>query len=385
MYTISMKKFIYVDNAATSKLDPIAYKKMKSYLIDNFGNASQPYSFSRGNKKALHDARKIIAACINAKPNEIFFTSGGTESDNWALRCLGEVGKNNNHIVTSCIEHHAILNTSEQLKTKGTVVDIVNVDQDGSVDLNNLENILKKSSNYNNTLVSIMLVNNEIGTIEPLKQVVNIAKKYKCYVHTDAVQAIGHINIDVQDLGVDLMSASAHKFNGPKGVGFLYVKEGTKLYSFITGGSQESGYRAGTENVASIVGMAIALKNNIDKLELNQKKLKQIEERFINELNKYNIDYIRNGAQNHVPGLINISIKNQNGEMLLHRLDLMGVLISTGSACDSKNNQVSHVIKSIKVNKEYEAGTIRISFGKYNTISDAEIVAKKLHEIIHKQ
>lgn len=376
---------IYADNAATTQLDIEAYEAMKPYLLDLYGNASQPYSFSRKVRSALNEARITIAAIINADEDEIYFTSGGSESDNWALKCFG-VSSSQKCIITSQIEHHAILNTCNQM-TNSSDANIIylSVDSNGIVNLEQLEKeLLKNAVNgvCKNTLVSIMMANNEIGTIEPIQNAASIAHKYGAYFHTDAVQAIGHIGVDVKELNVDMLSASSHKFNGPKGIGFLYIKRGTPIYSLINGGSQEKSLRAGTENIASIIGMATALKNNFDNLEHNQEKLMILEDTFIQTLKSLEIDFIRNGSQNHLPGLINLSIKNSNGEMLLHRMDLAGCYISTGSACDSVNNQISHVIKSIGVPESYAEGTIRISFGKNNLPEEATELAVKLAAII---
>lgn len=376
---------IYADNAATTQLDIDAYEAMKPYLLDCYGNASQPYSFSRKAKLALNDARKTIATIINADESEIYFTSGGSESDNWALKCFGTSVKKK-HIITSKIEHHAILNTCTQIaNSSDTNIIYLSVDSNGIVNLEQLEKHLSNcavNGVCENTLVSIMMANNEIGTIEPIKKAAYITHKYGAYFHTDAVQAVGHIKVDVKALNVDMLSASSHKFNGPKGIGFLYIKHGTPISPLINGGSQEKSLRAGTENIASIVGMATALKNNFDNLKKNNDKLLMLEENFIQTLKSSKIDFIRNGSQIHLPGLINLSIKNCNGEMLLHRMDLMGCYISTGSACDSVNNHISHVIKSIGVPKSYAEGTIRISFGKNNIPKESIELALKLASII---
>lgn len=378
-----MDNMIYADNAATTKLSISAFEEMKKYLLEDFSNPSQPYLFSKKSKIAIKNARAIIAKCINAEPDEIFFTSGGSESDNWAIKCYGLYGDVRN-IYTSNIEHHAVLNSCKLINPNYIKI---KSDSEGIINPDFLEKELsveKESvASCETTFVSIMMGNNEIGTIEPIKELVNVAHKHGACFHTDAVQCVGHIKIDVKDLGVDMLSASAHKFNGPKGVGFLYIKKGTSIHQLINGGSQENGYRAGTENVSGIVAMAVALKENIDSLEKNNKKIIDVEEAFINRLNDNKIDYIRNGhIINHLPGIVSLSLKGVNGETLLHRLDLMGICVSTGSACDSVNNQISHVIKAIHVPKEYAEGTIRVSFGKDNTIEEAIIIADKIKKII---
>lgn len=371
-----MDKYIYADNAATTKLDMEAFEEMKLYLLNEYGNASQPYSFSRNVKKALLHSRKIIAKGINAEPDEIYFTSGGTESDNWAIKGV-ESTNAQKFIITSQIEHKAIIKACEDLEVIGNKVVYLPVNNFGEID----DNELVKAIARDTSLVSIMYANNEIGTIQPIKELAAITHKNGAVFHTDAVQAIGHVNIDVKELDVDLLSASAHKFNGPKGIGFLYVKKGTNISSFISGGSQEFGLRAGTENIASIVGMAIALKNNLEHLEENIKHVQYLENILIEELKSANIDFIRNGT-NALPGNISLSFKGMSGEILLHRLDLMGVLVSTGSACDSVNTQISHVIKAINCDKEYAEGTIRISLSKNNTLEDVKFIVNSLIKII---
>ncbi len=372
-----MKRIIYADNAATTKLDIDAFVEMRRYLIEDYGNPSQPYSFSRDTKTALREARETIASCINADTEEIYFTSGGTESDNWALK--GFVKKQNKKgIIISPIEHHAILYTAEALKREGYDVCFLDVTKDGVV----LPSFLETRINNDVAIVSVMLANNEIGSIQPVGELARVAHEYGAMFHTDAVQAVGHIEIDVKNLGVDMLSASAHKFNGPRGIGFLYIKKDVELYPFMDGGAQEKSMRAGTENVPAIVGMSIALKNNCDAIFDENRHLMGLEEQLITGLKQNNLDFIRNGAEEHLPGNISISFKNSDGEMLLHRLDLMGVCISTGSACDSKNTQVSHVIKAIGVPKEYAKGTIRISLGKDNTAEDVTSIIGALSKIL---
>jgi len=368
---------IYADNAATTALDIDAFEAMKPYLLKEYGNASQPYSFARSAKKALAAARKTIADCIGAQPEEIFFTSGGTESDNWAIKGTLQYG-DGRAILTSQIEHHAILNACASVERLGYPVVYLSVDQKGVL----TPATLNKFITGNTKLVSVMLVNNEIGTIEPIKELAEIAHIHGAFFHTDAVQAVGHIPVNVKVLGIDMLSASAHKFNGPKGVGFLYIRKGTDIHSLVDGGAQEFGMRAGTENIAAIVAMAEALRKNCAHMDETESRLCKMENSFIHALNKAGIDFIRNGADNHLPGNISISIKNASGEMLLHRLDLKGICISTGSACDSVNTQVSHVIQAISVPEDYAAGTIRISFGRNNHESDAQDIADAIVSIL---
>lgn len=374
-----MKKFVYADNAATTKLDNDVFKIMKPYLLSEYGNASQPYSFSRTSKLALKNAREMIAKCINAKPEEIYFTSGGTEGDNWAIKgiCLPGEGKS---LITSGIEHHAILNSAETVKRMGADVDYLNPTSEGIITVDELKKVITPKT----TLVSIMLANNEIGTIQPIKDLAEMAHKFGALFHTDAVQAVGHIKIDVKELDIDMLSASAHKFNGPKGIGFIYIKQGTTISAYLDGGLQESALRAGTENVASIVGMAYALKKNCDHLAVNKEKITKLEEKLLALLNVYGSNDIKkNGGNNTLPGNISLSLKNQDGEALLHRLDLRGIYISTGSACDSKNINISHVLKAIQLNEQYAKGTIRISLGKDNTEDDIRYIADELKKIMN--
>lgn len=373
-----MKKMIYADNAATTELDKAALEAMMPFLSFEYGNCSQPYAFARKPKQAIKQAREVIARCINAEPEEIIFTSCASESNSHVIKSIIWNGGNRRSVITSEIEHHAVLNSCEAIKKIGYSVTYLPVSSKGVV----LEESLKKIITKDTYLVSIMLANNEIGTIEPIKELAYIAHSNGALFHTDAVQAVGHIPVDVKELDVDFLSASAHKFNGPKGIGFLYVKKGTALYSLISGGSQEFGFRAGTENVASIVGMAVALKNNCDKMNENRMKLVELENEVISSLKAADIDFIRNGAENHIPGNINLSFRDWEGETLLHRLDLMGISVSTGSACDSVNTQLSHVIRAIEPPKEYANGTIRISLGKNNTQEDIQDISKALIKII---
>ena len=375
-----MKKLVYADNASTTKLDDEAFEAMKPYLLNDYGNASQPYSFSRASKKALKNARQIIAECINAQPEEIYFTSGGTESDNWAIK--GTFFLNNTGtIITSEIEHHAILNSTKAIESMGCEVVYLKPTKEGLITIDELSKAVTKQT----SLVSVMFANNEIGTIQPIKELAKIAHKSGALFHTDAVQAVGHIKLDVKDLDVDMLSASAHKFNGPKGIGFLYIKNGTPLIPYIDGGAQESSLRAGTENIASIVGMAYALKKNCDEIEKNTSKVKELEKDLLDLLGvSNNKEIIKNGGNNTLPGTISLSFKNQNGEAMLHRLDLKGICVSTGSACDGKDTNISHVLKAIKLDEKYANGTIRISLSKNNTKDEIMIIYEEIKRILQK-
>lgn len=377
---------IYADNAATTKLDIEAFEAMKPFLLEEYGNASQPYFFSKRAKLALKNARKQIAHCINAEPEEIYFTSGGTESDNWVIKNVG-FSTDIRRIFVSEIEHHAILNACKHMEELGAYVKYLPVTDTGLLRAETLEKCFDRGdepvASSETTLVSIMLANNEIGTIQNIKELAEVAHKHGAYFHTDAVQGVGHMPIDVEQLGVDFLSASAHKFNGPKGVGFLYARNGALLQPLNDGGAQERGMRAGTENIAAIVGMAMALENNVLHLEENASKISALEGLLEKGLRERNIDFVRNGDLNHIPGNLSLSFPGQDGEMLLHRLDLMKICVSTGSACDSVNTQISHVLKAIHLDEHVAEGTIRLSLGKYNTEEEMKIIAKAIAEIIN--
>lgn len=368
---------IYADNAATTKLDIDAFEAMKPFLLEEYGNASQPYSFASSAKRALKKARETIANCIGAFSDEIYFTSGGTESDNWALR--GGIRNKSGNIVVSCIEHKAILNVCKRLSEEGTEIRYIPVDEYGVIKVDCAKRLIDKQT----SMVSVMLANNEVGSIQPIEELIETAHLNGALFHTDAVQAVGHIPIDVKKMGVDLLSASAHKFNGPKGIGFLYVKRGLKISPYIIGGAQENNLRAGTENVASIVAMAKALEINILRLQNYQVKMSEFEKKLLDILEEAKIDFKVNGSNNKIPGNISISIKDFEGEVLLHRLDLKGICVSTGAACDSKRTQISYVLREMNVSEEYVFGTIRISLGYENTVEDVRTIGEVLTGIIN--
>lgn len=374
------KKIIYADNAATTKLDIDAFEAMKPFLLDEYGNASQPYCFAWKPKQALKEARATIARCINAEPEEIFFTSGGTESDNWAIKGVTFADSEKHAIITSQIEHHAVLRACEDIEKLGYPVAYLPVTKEGVITTEALKSVISPDAR----LVSVMFANNEIGTIEPIKELCEIAHRNGALFHTDAVQAVGHVQIDVKDLGVDMLSASAHKFNGPKGIGFLYVKKGTPICSYASGGAQEFGMRAGTENIASIVGMAVALKKNCDNLADNIRHIENIESQLLDNLSSSGLDFVRNGSSQHIPGNVSLSFKNANGEALLHRLDLMSICVSTGAACDTVSTQISHVLNAIALNPKYAKGTIRISLGVYNNNREIDLIVNALRSIMNK-
>lgn len=373
-----MGRIVYADNAATTKLDDDVFEAMKPWLLDEYGNASQPYSFSRKPKEALKNARETIAECINALPEEIYFTSGGTESDNWAIKGTTFADRDHRAIITSAFEHHAILRSCEAVEQLGYPVAYMRPDKNGIITPETLESYITDKT----LLVSVMFANNELGTIQPIQELCSIAHSHKALFHTDAVQAIGHMEIDVKKLGVDMLSASAHKFNGPKGIGFLYVRKGVELRPYVNGGTQEFGKRAGTENVASIVGMAVALKRNAESIKENQGHIWLLEKKLLNKLDENNILYVRNGQGFTLPGIISLSFDGKDGEAILHRMDLMGISISTGSACDSKNTEISHVLRAIRLPESLAKGTIRISLGKDNTEKDVEAIVVALRRVL---
>lgn len=373
-----MKRLIYADNAATTQLDTEAFEAMKPYLLQIYGNASQPYSFARQPKRALQEARETIASCIGALPDEIFFTSGGTESDNWAIKGTAFRDKAHRATITSVFEHHAVLHACESIERLGYPVAYMRPNYNGLISPETLARYITDET----LLVSVMFANNEIGSIQPIKELCEVAHSHGALFHTDAVQAAGHIKIDVNDLGVDMLSASAHKFNGAKGVGFLYIRKGTSILPYSDGGAQEHGLRAGTENVAGIISMATALRKNVEALKENQEHILNLEKRLLNSLEESGIAFQRNGGENTLPGIISLSFDGKDGEAILHRMDLMGICISTGSACDSKNTEISHVLQAIHLPKSLAKGTIRISLGKNNTAADIEIIAKALKKIL---
>ena len=376
------KNSIYADHAATTPLLPEALEAMLPYLKDDFGNPSSLYGRGVKARYAVDKVRDIIADCIYARQDEIFFTSGGTESDNWALegicKSLQNKGK---HIIVSSIEHHAVLNTCAALETEGYGVTYLPVNANGMVEMSELERSIRSDT----VLVSIMLANNEIGTIQDIKTLASVAHDHGVLFHTDAVQAVGHIPMNVKRLGVDLMSASAHKFNGPQGCGFLYVKHGTPILPFHHGGQQETGLRAGTENVAGIVGMATALQYHIKEMRESEKRLKEIVKTFKDILAAEYPQAVFNGdRRKRLSGHVSVSFPWRDGESLLHLLDLKGISVSTGAACNSRSTEISHVLRAISLPDDVAKGTLRVTFGHGNTVQDAEVIANTLIALLKK-
>ncbi len=373
-----MRRLIYADNAATTSLDPGAFEAMRPFLLEEYGNASQPYSFARKPKEALRGAREAIAACIGAAPGEIFFTSGGTEADNWAIKGSAMPEARGGMVVTSAFEHHAVLHSCMALERMGYPVAYMRPSRDGYVTGGDLRDYMGDQV----FLVSVMFANNEIGTVQPIRELGAAAHEGGALFHTDAVQAVGHIPIDVHDLGVDMLSASAHKFHGPKGVGFLYVRDGVSLLPYSDGGAQESGLRAGTENVAGIVGMAAALKSSCDAMEEDARRIRKMESELLGMLGRSGIRFARNGGDDRLPGLLSLSFPGADGEAILHRLDLSGICVSTGSACNGGSTEVSHVLRAIRLDGDLARGTIRISLGRGNKEEDVGEIYRALMRIL---
>ena len=375
-----MSDLIYLDHAATTAVHPDVLKEMLPYFTDKFGNPSSVYGFAANNKNKLTEARETIAGALGAKPEEIYFTAGGSESDNWALKCTAEAyGVHGGHIITTKIEHHAILHTCKYLENRGYDVTYLDVDENGLVDLNTLEAAIRPDT----FLISIMFANNEIGTIEPIKEIGEVAHRHGILFHTDAVQAFGQIPIQVDEMNIDMLSASGHKFNGPKGIGFLYIKKALKLKSFIHGGQQERGRRAGTENVPGIVGIAKACEIAMAEMEERMKKETELRDYLIERILK-EIPYTRlNGhSRKRLPNNVNISFQFVEGESILIMLDMAGICASSGSACTSGSVDPSHVLLAIGLPHEIAHGSLRLTLGYENTKEEMDTVVDNLKRII---
>ena len=375
-----MSKLVYVDNAATTKIKPQVLDKMMPYLTEFYGNPSSIYSIAAQSKTAIETAREQVAKAIHASPKEIVFTSGATEADNWALKGVAYANRNKgNHIITSKIEHHAVLHTAQQLEKEGFEVTYLDVDEYGKVDLEELKRSIKKET----ILISIMFANNEIGTIEPIKEIGQIAKEHRIFFHTDAVQAIGNVPIDVDELGIDLLSLTGHKIYGPKGIGALYIRKGTKIIPIMCGGAQENKRRGGTENVAYIVGLGEAIQMATSDIEEKVKKINNLRDRFIQRVEK-EIPYVRlNGhPTDRLCNNANFSFRYIEGEGLLLFLDMKGICASSGSACTSGSLDPSHVLLAIGLPHEIAHGSLRVTFGDFNTQEDVDYVVDQLKIIV---
>lgn len=375
-------KEIYFDHAATTKLDERVLKKMLPYFTEYYGNANSQHGMGREAQKAVDEARDEIATLIGTKPSEIYFTSGGTEADNWVLRgvcrSLAHKGK---HVITTKIEHAAMLTTAKELEKDGFEFTFIGVDKEGFVDLEEL----KKAIRPDTILISCMYANNEVGTIEPIKEIVEIAHSHGILCHTDAVQAMGAMRINVKDLGVDMMSFSAHKFNGPKGMGALYIKTGVTVGRLISGGHQERTRRGGTTNVPGVVGFAEALRLTYETLDEDVKYVASLRDRFIKRVTE-EIPYVKlNGPKDgtkRLPNNADFSFEYIEGESILFSLDLAGIAVSSGSACSSGSLEPSHVLLALGVPEELAHGSIRFTFGKENTVEEVDYTVDKLKEIV---
>ncbi len=376
------KKMIYLDNAATTRTDPQVVEAMLPYFTEYYGNPSSVYEFSGISKKAVTDAREILAQSIGAKTQEIYFTAGGSESDNWAIKAAAEAfGKKGKHIITSKIEHHAVLHTCEHLEKQGYEVTYLDVDEDGMVKLDEL----KKAIRPDTILISIMFANNEIGVIEPVKEIGRIARENGIPFHTDAVQAYGHVPINVDEYNIDMMSASAHKINGPKGIGFLYIRTGIKIRSFVHGGAQERKRRAGTENVPGIVGFGKAAEIAMASMEERSRREAELRD-YLMEKVLAQVPYTRvNGHRTcRLPNNCNFSFQFIEGESLLIMLDMAGICGSSGSACTSGSLDPSHVLLAIGLPHEIAHGSLRLTLSQENTREEMDYVADQITRIVER-
>lgn len=378
-----MEHRVYADNAATTKLSSRALNAMMPYLTDNFGNASSIYTEGGAARKAVDQARETMAQCLHIKnPSELYFLSGGSEADNWAIKGAAELSlkKGKNHIISTKFEHHAVLHTLEYLEKHGYEVTLLDVHEDGLVRPEEFEAAIRE----NTGLATIMFANNEIGTIQPIQELSAIAKKHGVLFHTDAVQAVGTIPVNVEELGVDMLSLSGHKFHGPKGVGALYLRKGIRLPNLVHGGAQERGYRAGTENTAGIVGMAEALKESCEVMEERNIRLARLRDKLIDSLLTIDRSRINGDRVHRLPGNVNMCFHGVEGEALLLSLDLKGVAASSGSACTSGSLDPSHVLLAIGLPHEVAHGSVRLTFSTETTEEDVDYIISVLPPIIER-
>ena len=371
---------IYADNAATTKMSEAAVHTMISVINEDYGNPSSLYSIGQQAKETLEEARKTVAEAIGAEPREILFTSGGSEADNQAIRSMAEEGKKKGktHIISSAFEHHAVLHTLEKLKKEGFEVTLLDVHEDGLVRPEELEQAIREDT----CLVTIMYANNEIGTIQPIREIGAVCRKHGVPFHTDAVQAVGHIPVDVNEDSIDLLSASAHKFHGPKGVGFLYARKGVRLTNLIEGGAQERGKRAGTENVPGIAAMATALKDAVANMDRNAALLTANRDRLIEGLTKIPHSALNGDAKRRLPGNVNFCFEGIEGESLLLLLDDKGIEASAGSACTSGSLDPSHVLLAIGRVHDVAHGSLRLSIGEDLSGEDADYIIRSVSEVV---
>ena len=376
-----MERIVYSDNAATTPISKNVYEAMIPYLTDRYGNPSSLYARGREEKKAVDQARIYTAEIINADPSEIIFTSGGSEADNLAIKGLlfsRQLPKNKKHIITSKIEHHAILHTCEFLERIGYTVTYLDVDNQGHIDLEQLENAITDDT----ALVSVMAANNEIGTIQDLKTIADICHKKGTLFHTDAVQAVGHMKLDVKEMGIDMLSMASHKVRGPKGVGALYCRKGIILEPLIHGGGQERGLRSGTENVAGIVGFGEALRYAKENMDEYLPYVKSLTDHLIEEVTKIPYTQLTGDPVNRLPGTASFVIECIEGESLILLLDLNGIATSTGSACSTGSLDPSHVLMSIGLPHEIAHGSLRVTLGEQNTMEDVDYIIEKINAVV---
>ena len=377
-----MSRFVYLDNAATTKTHPEVVEAMLPYFTEKYGNPSAIYDFASQSKSGVTTAREQIAALIGARTEDIYFTAGGSEADNWALKAAVEAyGNKGKHIITTAIEHHAILHTADYLEKQGCEVTYLPVDENGMIRLFDLEAAIRPDT----ILVSVMFANNEIGTVQPIKEIGAIAKKHGILFHTDAVQAYGHVPINVDEMNIDMLSASGHKFNGPKGIGFLYIRKGVKIRSFVHGGAQERKRRAGTENVPGIVGMGKAAQLAKDSLDERMKYEIGLRDYLIDEvMQKIPFTRLNGHRYDRLPNNVNFSFQFIEGESLLIMLDMAGICASSGSACTSGSLDPSHVLLAIGLPHEIAHGSLRLTLSEETTKEDIDYVVENLVQIVER-
>ncbi len=372
--------FVYADNAATTSVSKTALDAMLPYLTENYGNPSSLYGFAQKATEAVAQARATVAACLNAEPREIYFTSGGSEADNQAIISAAKAGarKGKKHLISTKFEHHAVLHTLKKLEKEGYEVTLLDVHEDGVVRLEDVAAAIREDT----ALVTIMFANNEIGTVQPIREIGALCREKGIPFHTDAVQAAGHMPIDVKEMNIDMLSISGHKFHAPKGVGVLYAKKNMPLFNLIEGGAQERGRRGGTENVAGIVALAAALKESVDNMEANTAKIVPMRDKLFAELSKIPHSKINGSLEHHVPGTVNMCFEGIEGESLLLMLDMNGICASSGSACTSGSLDPSHVLLSLGLPHEVAHGSLRLSIGEYNTMEEIDHIIEVVPRVV---
>lgn len=377
-----MSKLIYADNAATTSLHPEVLAKMLPYFTKDYGNPSSLYAFAQSAKNGVETAREQVATAINARPREIFFTAGGSEADNWAIKGIAKAmkKKGKNHIISTMFEHHAVLHTLDALKKEGFEVTLLDVHENGIVKVQEFKDAIREDTG----LVTIMFANNEIGTVQPIGEIGKICREKNIIFHTDAVQAVGVLHIDVEKLNIDLLSMSAHKFHGPKGIGALYCRQGIFMPNLIDGGAQERGRRAGTENVPGIVGMGAAIERAVASIDTRAEKLIKIRDHIIEGALKIERSRLNGDSLQRLPGNINLCFEGIEGESLLLMLDAKGICASSGSACTSGSLDPSHVLLSIGLPHEIAHGSLRLSFSDDVTMADADYILEALPPIVER-